>query len=1041
MPNLITRYTNGTFEGGIGTWNSEFGFAGSAQAQDPAQFFEGANSVKITTAVINTGSFINGSANFLLCRFPGVNDQPYGVTLRIKCNADIPDACFFYADPWSFNTTHENNGFITPVKASFAKAGWVELKLNFYGVTFGGEVVFGVNILFDSVAFNNNLAFSSQPIKDFYSNLATLSVNEAIPAGAFVWIDAMTAEVKAIPAVPDLQFSGRRLYYVENVFYIEVGATRTVIDEPIKWDDVNIQIIFDDKTKAFRFEFSDKDVLLQFDNRSGRQILSDVYKLKGTNAVATLLFGEVDPVTNALTIHYEGSINFESVDESETLFSCNIERQSFGEKLRTYYDTRVDIFREESIGGFARPALTLKELFLHPRLLTYKAEYIYNKNVPTNPALDPQPHGVGADDGIVYVTIPPMKAITNNVPDLSEPSPGDGFLIYSGLVLPEGVTKRKFRIEAGMSFNFTKTGSVQQPICGFGILKVSNFSLGLPTTGLALSVLSQAAHVELKGILAGTYVVSGSFDSTIELEADEALFLRATIYNPVAGSPDTVYSNFNWLTTPAHYLRIQEQTVFTPSLTSGLTLHDTVNRQLELITDKPNVLKSNLLGSVAIGYASDGCAANHLTMDGKMIRKIPNKPFNLSAKDWFNALDGLFCMGMSIERDEDENEFVRLEELSYFFRNVLLLNLKVISNYHRRPASKYLFNELKAGFVKYPQNDQQDSIEDFHTEMSYVTPLIKIKNELSILISAILSGYYIEYTRRESFKVKPTNAYETDNDLFLISSKQASAVHNGQVISFDQDDKVITVMTILPIIVGEKITIAGATGFVTNGTYDVTGVEIPFTYDRVLLTVSNVLATDGAGTGDVTILDAASVPVSRYEAKRDEDFDVVTGVTYPKSVYNLEHHLKRVLIRWAKVFQSGWEFLVTGDPGDIIQGSSFIEGKNNTTVRTRLKNSVACRYGDTLRLDRFDAGTDSINDMDVPLFGKDIIEFDAPVTWTTFNYIRKAFEGRNPDGRDYGYIQLTNPFGEIERGFVIGMKFNPCKQMCKFTLIKKYDGN
>lgn len=102
---------------------------------------------------------------------------------------------------------------------------------------------------------------------------------------------------------------------------------------------------------------------------------------------------------------------------------------------------------------------------------------------------------------------------------------------------------------------------------------------------------------------------------------------------------------------------------------------------------------------------------------------------------------------------------------------------------------------------------------------------------------------------------------------------------------------------------------------------------------------------------------------------------------------------------------------------------------------------MACRYGDTLRLDRFDAGTDSLNGMDVPLFDKDMIEFDAPLTWTTVNYIRKAFEGRNPDGRDYGYIQITNPFGEIERGYVTSMKFNPNKQMCKFTLIKKYDGN
>jgi hypothetical protein len=1058
MPNLITQYTNGTFEGALGTWGAEFGPASTAQIQDPAEFFEGANSVKFTTDAISSAGFTNGSANFLLCRFPGVAGQPYEVTVRVKCNAAIPDGCFFFAEPWAFGTTQGNIGFMTPMKASFAKAGWVELKANFYGDTITGEIAFNVNVLFNTQELNAALQFESAEVQEFYSSLSTLVVSEVIPAGAFVWVDAMTADVVAVPVLPDLQFEGRRLYYIRNVFYIQVGAERTVIDEPIKWDQVIIQVIFDEKTKSYRFEFSDKDVLLEFDNAAGRQILKDLNKLLGTNAEAYLLFGEFNTITEELTIHYTGSINFADCEDGEKTFKANIERQSFGEKLRTYFDTPVDIFRETSLGGLARPALERKELYLHPRLLTEKASHCYNPNVPVAQALTPEDASPAVgDDGIVYTNITPFKQAASNIDGLQEPTSPDGLLIYAGFTLPAGISKRKFFIECGMSFSYTKTGSPQQPIAGFGVVKVSNITGGGVPTGMAISTSNPVGYAELHGILPGDYAINGSFSGTIELEADEALFFRTTIYNTVEGSPVVVYSNFQYTNPESFYLRITEQTVFAPSLISAPLIHEIVNRQLELIVDKADILRSNFLGRVSLGYSAEGCASRHIGANGKMVRKPVNKngvingcppvvtesnvgdEFPLSAKDWFNSLDGLFCLGMSIERDVDENEFVRLEELPYFFRNGLLLKLNAISGYRKTPASKYLFNGLDFRFQKYPQDNQPDSIEDFHTAMAYITPLTKIMNKLSIGINAIVSGYYWEYTRREAFRTNPTNAYETDNDLFYASSKESVLFRAGASLVFDDTNDTITILDLdlYPIVPGEDLTIVNATGGVTNGTYRVLNVEIPFTYDRVILTIgAGLVPTNGAGTGDIDI-DGVE---ERFQVKRDEDFETVTGVTSPKSVYNLEHQIKRIVLRWAKVFQAGWAFLYTGDPNQIIQGLQFTgEGRNNNKVRTKLNVGVACKYGDTLRQDRFDNGSEDVNGMDAPLFDKDQIEFNAPLTWVSFNYIRTAFEGRNPDGRDYGYIQIVNPDGEIERGYVINMKFDPNKQMCKFTLIKKYD--
>jgi hypothetical protein len=1043
MANQITKYTAGTFEGAQGTWNEAYGSGTTAQIRDTTIFHEGEASVRMTTAAINSPGFSTGTAQLLQCTFPKTVTN-FKITARIRCSSGIPDDAVFFINP-QIDTTKP--GFLVPVRASTCKSGFVEMTAYYWIPNIpASETFFTIDVMWNSQAFAEQLEFAPQ-YQAFYQNLLNFSSATPIPAGEFVWVDLMFSDVSVIPAQPNIQFEGRRLYYVRNVFYLNVGGARTVVDEPIKWDDVNIQVIFDEKTRAYRFEFSDKDVILEFDTAAGRDILRQEYRAKGTNADVVLEFGEYNTLTNELTILYSGQINFSECSDGEFYFKANIERMSFNDKLRTYFDTKTDVFRTSSLGGLARPELTRHDLYLHPRLLSFIAEYTFNNNISVSPSLIEEDSNLGSG-AKVYVAYPPMKSTKNNIDGMvNDINPSEfGRLVYAGSSLPAGVTSRKFYIEGFFSFEYTKTGSVQQPRAGFGITKVTNLSLGNTPTGTSIgaNVTDYPSYSQLDGILAGTYEVSGGFSGVVEIGPDDALFFRTTILNPVAGSPDAEYSDFEWTNTTEHYLLIRELTVFAPSLIRVPLVHDVVNRQLELIVDKANVLKSTLFGRTTHGYLSDGCASLLFMMNGKMIRELPGNPdnnnlpvFNLCAKDWFNPLNGLHCLGMSIERDENDVESVRLEGLEFFFRNVLLINLEVISDYERRPANEYLFNEITARFTKYPQDNQQDSIEDFMTEMEYITPLKRIKNKLQIDIPAILSGNYFEYTRREGFRNNPTNAYETDNDLFICAGKLAETSVEGATIIFDDTLRTITIMALLPIVGGDNITISNATGSVTNGTYNVGNVEIPFSYDRVILYVGGTLPSNGTGTGDAMIVDVFANPITRYQAERDEDFVDVTGVTEPQSVYNLKYHLKRVVLNWSKVFQSGWNFLVTGEFSP--HGISFVQGKNNIRVGTELDPGVACKFGDSAGGTRYDRGFERVNEMDKPLFGKDIITFRAPLTWTAFNFIRYAFEGRNPEGRDYGYIQIRNPDKELEKTHCLSMKFDPNGQMCKFTTIERHE--
>lgn len=1052
MANILTQYNAGTFEDVASTWGID-GFTENflSYERDPSEFYEGAYSGKFVAKAKARAQTVGTFPYIFFVVAPEQVGEQFFISLRLKVAEDFPDDVVFYLNPAPIGTDYNIGelGTTIPVRASEAKADWVELRSYFYADAFpSGELQFALSMLIDSSKFEAQYEFYGEKLQDFYKQLLGFQAASDIPEGATLWVDAAIAEAKPFPAGEDTgsQFTGKKLYYTQNVFYLQLNGTRIFIDEPIGWDDVALKVVFDQKAKAYRFEFSDQDVLLEFDRAAGYEILREQYRTNGSNADVRLLFCEYNPITKDLTVLYEGSINFGpgSAEDNGKTFKANIERQSFTDKLRVFYDTRVDLFRDKSLGGLELDPIQTDELFLHPRLLTFRADYIFNPRIDPAVALTPEP--IYPPSARYYSAVPPFTytrrgggdtKTANNIDGLQEPAPPDGTLIYAGLELPPGVSKRVFAFRVSVSFSFTVPGSLAETEAGISIYKIPNISGGASGNIPLSTTFHQVTAYRSFGNVGGTKHFSGVASGIIELKADEAIFIKAWVFNDFVD--EFSVSGFSFTDTDTSFLEVQEQTVYQPSLIRAPRLHEVLNRQLEIILDTASPLKSDFFGRQDLGYTADGCAANHFAMDGKMIRAFPDRTFNSSLKDLFEPLDGVFNLGMSVERDEDDVETVRVEPMEYFFRDVLLMDLQVISDYVKRPADGYLFNELKFGFEKYPRDNQEDSLDDFHTRMSYVTPLRKVRNKLEVIIKAILSGNYIEYTRQQAFEVNPTNAYETDEDLFLISARQADGSGEALAITFDADAGTITVNKVLALVPGDYLQITGATGDIADGIYPVDAVDINFTFTEMTLSVED-LPGSGSGTGSASVTDVDGNPVSRFQAKRDEDFEYVEGVNFARSVYNLEHHIKRIVLRWAKMFQAGWAFLI-GTPGDWSgQGLDFAEGANNTKVITRLRQEANCKYGDGRRVSRADAFFVDVNDMDHPVFTGNEIQFKAPLTWTAFNQIRKAFEGRHPEGRNYGYFQFKNPNGEIERGYVFGLEFNPNTQMCSFTLMEKFNG-
>jgi hypothetical protein len=1011
MPNLLTQYNNGTFEDLAATWDALIANVNSFE-RSADYAYEGVYSGKLELTKINSQSYWQVA----LFAVPAVGGSPYEFTLRIRVDSNIDDRIYLMAYGIAQNDT--TNNISIPVRCSDAKDGFIELRVNFTAKLVDLGNGFGPQA-YVVLLFMKNFRILREDAPNLfiqYPNLEEfVDYNQVGDYNDFdendpIYLDAAYVDLKLIPAIPDPQFVGRKLYYVKNVFLLSDGSNIYPIQEPIRWDQVLIQIKFDESTFRYKYEFSDKDVLLEFDEAAGRAIIEEQWRLKGTDANCSLKFGELDEAGN-LTIHFEAALNFESRIATAYVTKMNCERRSFAELLRTRFDTKTNIFATQTIDGTALPPLPRQNIFLHPRLLKYEAIYNYNPVVSLVVVPD--------EEGDNYKMIPPFRMISSNIEGAEAPTPPDGQIYYPGVTLPAGVTNKAIAVSmTGLSFEFDITEGVPQQV--FTRVSITRYS----DTSTSPVPHESATDFQEHGLLPKHVVVTSALNGNFKLGPDDSL--RITIFIGVGLGlvvPPPVI-NIKWRATSAWSMRILERTVFSASKIQGVRIFEAINRQLAIVTDQPNVLKSNFFGRIDLGYDANGCGYNHYLMNGLLVRGFTDKAYPLSTKDWFTSLSGIFCMGMSIERDNDNNEFARVELLEYFFRPILLLTLNTISDYEEEVADDYTFNELEIGFKKYPQDNQQDSLNDWMTRFSFVGPLKLIQKKFSKMIDFLLSPYYIEYTRREGFAINPTNSYETDNDTFMISCNDE--ISEIAEVRIDSVDNQIIIYGIVPIKFGDVFTL---TGTPIDGNYTAYNVEIPFEYDRTIVTLADDVIIADSSTLSATV---SFEPV--VMAKRTEDFSSVTGIDFSASVYNLEHHLKRILLRWAKYFQAGWDMYIRENQ-PLKYMSKFVEGANNMNLRTVSTNPCQAQGA----IDD-DAWLDILN-VDKPLFGKTKYSFKAPLTWTTVNYIRKAFEGRSPDNKNYGYIRFKNPDNVYKDGFILEMKFNPVTLQTSFVLIEKFNIN
>lgn len=870
------------------------------------------------------------------------------------------------------------------------------------------------------------------------------------------------------------------IYDFCNVFYLVINGVDNEIEEPIGWDQVNIKIKRDDRTHGIIYEFSDGEVDLTFDCPAGAELLRAEYDSLGNDALVQLKFGYIDN-NNIFQQQYEGVLNFNSYRLDDVgHVSCSVKNTPFEELLRTRFDTLVDLETDQTLDGDPLVPLDPIDTWLYSKKLVknYEIEQINIGETPfsVQHTFDINTTfvcGDGGSDDYAFGRSFSFSLDSVVIDELKQ-----GIQDQSGFFdnIPEGqifLVQESGAYDIELDLNFQPFVDAQlAPGSGvlscFPILDCNGNGSGDTNAWWNEIIIDTHFRVEDENnvvvfdniINTTNYSDPGQANTTCPPNADPYFFNPITFNYSLLNVPFEenwslyVYYRF---TLQARFVKqffdqgfdpikidyllgnnILPGTKFklkaltqTPSSYAGMHwIHETIDRNLEIITGKTMPLYSEFYGRPELGYPDFGCGSKRRTSNGFKIRRFgqdggTDRPVQTSMGITFDSLNMMDNIGLNIELDQNNNERVRIEQKQFFYSDGLILSFADVADYKESHASEFVYNEVNIGYNKYPDDGEENTLDDIHTEQQYLAPIKTFKQKYEQISEFIASAYAIEYTRREQFAEKPTNNYKYDDDVFIFSMIERCYDYDIVTIS-PNNSFVVELVVDIPTLILEQIGTLEIIGGPNAGVYTILSVSdltAPFYSFRVVEPIPDQL--DFSGTLQICL----------WKPEADENFSVINNILDPESYYNFRLSIKRCLLNHGWIINSGYRYK---PPTDEVK---FTFGKGNYFAETQLINGAECPNGDPDYLLWQEGGDVQLSqyNQNKKLFSPEWVEFKTRLSFDDIIYIKNAHKNLSPDNNNYGYFEVTDYNGVVQQFYLWELNYMPGKEMAEFKGIKRFN--
>ena len=285
-------------------------------------------------------------------------------------------------------------------------------------------------------------------------------------------------------------------------------------------------------------------------------------------------------------------------------------------------------------------------------------------------------------------------------------------------------------------------------------------------------------------------------DSSFEIKAGESLafeaFLKSDMYVDNQAGVRCFAKNLT-VTEGVFPLKVEEDSFFEKSTTKTIMIYEQGERLSEIMTGRSDAFYSEELGRTDIGYAIDGDSSLISCSHGQWIRgfdKSPAsednkyKPFATSFKDYIESLSATRNLSLGIEKFGLSERF-RVEKKKFFYNNNVLIRLAdlvdgewiytQVSKFKRSEAPEYYDAGLLLGYEKGWDNEEAMGLDEPNAKSEYTTPITAVDTIYTKISKYLAGSYPIEFLRRKSKELFPTEDHSNDKEIFLFTLKRSGS--------------------------------------------------------------------------------------------------------------------------------------------------------------------------------------------------------------------------------------------------------------------------
>ena len=681
-----------------------------------------------------------------------------------------------------------------------------------------------------------------------------------------------------------------------NVIGEESG--RFEIKEPVGFDALNFVLKQD--TKRYGRDVSFSDVELTFYKKTNRKAFDKLIELDKTQGFESQVqfIIQVDG-----TDFVQGELEFSKrFTDQYTYFKVNVLQSSNQAKIKRKQDIKVSLFSDVDLeGNEITPIQTYKILQKSKPVVQVSSWLKTDLRVSTGisegfNALYQNPlrnlTSTGIDNSLTFI-----RSFTTANNDVMA-NADDFKLIEAENDLTDNTIKFedikiKYQVPVGESFEDPPSWFFQEVEIGFLI------HIGVDP---APSTFSSEFD------LAFTYVFNGTVNTPDGLLNEYLVTITDVTYTlPTIGRDLSLWGIFNL----GRLFTVTEWVSGNITISSTATGIDSVITGVRLIDAQKQVVKS-INGNTVIAPRFDqgGQFYDNFIFNGRLIRQITDKPFQVEFKSIANQLQEFNCDYQSNENTVD------IANYSDFYNNVEIAAFNNVDfgepfeDFGIQYNERYLINEVRVKYKSFEQDkDEKNTIDAVHTEAQYLVPNNKTENKKEIDGLFTRDPFKLEFLRVRNTQSDGTTSLSGDDDIFILDVIElapnttrtitASFTHN-----IDGDGNVDLLndgtfnWTLLGFNVGDSFTIDA-----TENTGNYTVVESTFN----VVTLQPIGFTPTFGGVSLTTVTYPITDVL-YTNRTNEGFSNIEGVANPNDYSNLNYTIRRNLEYWKSYISTAMRF-------------------------------------------------------------------------------------------------------------------------------------